>query len=288
MAVPGVKRICANVLRTVQEPTAAGQIRRQVLFHAPIPFVLFGLLALILRGEWSAPGWTILLAGSVTVGSLLLAFLAQPTPLPEGLSPEVSVRRSLHRFRQITGLRIGLSMTSVTIGAAAAITGGGLFPYVAALMLYWPHLLLALPGYYTVSRARRAMEAWGTKAYLWAGLAQPARVEWPLFTRYFDYRRRVEAAARPGNRAGTEPKATVDSEAKAGSDATGEVGEKHLGVPERLVPTKKPLVRVETLIPGFGAASASPPSLHVQRMRANTRPKKRGSRTEVRRKTKNT
>ena len=68
------------------------------------------------------------------------------------------------------------------MGAAASITGGGLFPYTIALLLAWPQLLLALPGYFTVSRARRAMEAWGAKAYLWAALAQPARVEWPLIT----------------------------------------------------------------------------------------------------------
>ncbi|WP_243742706.1 hypothetical protein [Actinorugispora endophytica] len=275
----------------VREPTAAGQIRRQVLFFAPIPLLLLGLLALVLRGEWSAPGWTILLSGSVSVGSLLLAVVAQPTPLPEGMPPEVSVRRSLYRFQQITSLRIGLAMTPVVMGAAAAVAGGGLFPYAVALALAWPQLLLALPGYFTVSRSRRAMEAWGTKAYLWAGLAQAAPVEWPLVTRYLARRRAKATGSRPESRGraggeGAERGARTAKTARTEAESPKNIP----GVPERLVPPSEPMTSIESLIPGFTASGGTTPqpSLQLLRLRANTRPKQRGHRTEQqRRKAKN-
>ncbi|GAA3727518.1 hypothetical protein [Salinactinospora qingdaonensis] len=160
----------------------AGHLRRQVLFFAPLPLPVAAVVALLVGGQLSASGWTVLLALSVAVASMLMACIVQPTPLPENLSPEASVRRSLHRFRQITALRIGLSAVPVLVGAAASLVGGGMLPLAAAVTLYWPQLLLALPGYFTVSRARHSMEAWGTKAYLWAGLALPTSVRWPLIT----------------------------------------------------------------------------------------------------------
>lgn len=297
MAASVVKRLRTRVVEYVQEPTAAGQIRRQVFFHVPIPVLVLGLLALILRGQWSAPGWTILLAASVAVGTLLLACVAQPTPLPEGVSPEVSVRRSLHRFRQITGLRIGLAMTPVVMGAAASIAGGGLFPYTVAFLLAWPQLLLAFPGYFTVSRARRAMEAWGTKAYLWAALAQPARVEWPLLTRLHD-RYRARTSATSGTNAEKAAKKRQDRRKKHGR-ATAEELRDLPGVPERLAPPRVPMTPVESLVPGFtdsrnrpnGSASFPalrlPVQLQLLRLRANTRPKSRGSRAEPRQKARN-
>ena len=164
----------------VLEPTQEGQLRRRVLFWLPAPLPVLGLVALLVGGAQSASGWTILLAASVGVGTLLLALIVHPTPLPEGLTPQVSSRRSLHRFRQFTGVRIALALVPVAIGAAASIIGGGMYPLYAALVLAWPQILMALPTFFVVTRARRAMEAWGTTAYLWHALSRPAKVTWPL------------------------------------------------------------------------------------------------------------
>ncbi|MFE1168032.1 hypothetical protein [Nocardiopsis sp. NPDC058789] len=166
----------------VLQPTQEGELRRRVLFWLPAPVPVLGLVYLLVGGAMSAAGWTILLAASVGVGTLLLAVIVQPTPLPEGLAPPVSARRSLHRFRQFTQLRVALALVPVVIGAAAAIAGGGMYPLFAALALAWPQLLLAMPTFFTITRARRAMEAWGTTAYLWHALSRPARVTWPVVT----------------------------------------------------------------------------------------------------------
>lgn len=178
-----------RVADAINQPTEAGQLRRRVLFWTPLPVPLILLVAVATGGQFSAPGWIILASGSVAVGTLLMALIVQPTPLPEGLSAEASVRRSLHRFRQFTSLRIGLAVAAIAVGAGASLAGGGLFPLFASVLLAWPQLFLALPNFRAVTRARRAMEAWGTNAYLWAALAQPAPVEWPLFTRLSRHRR---------------------------------------------------------------------------------------------------
>ena len=290
-----LRRLRTRVIEYVQEPALpAGQIRRRVLFHVPLPILLLGPLALMVDGRWSAPGWTILLSVSVAVGALLLAYFAQPTPLPAGVSPETSVRRSLYRFRQISTVRIGLAMTPIVMGAAASITGDGLFPYVAALLLSWPQLLLALPGYFTVSRARRAMEAWGAKAYLWAALAQPARVEWPLITWWLDWRRArlagKEAATSTGDTDRTGRTEKDDKETVEEDPAIP-------GVPPRLAPPR-PHTPVEAVVPGFtsgsrsitaksGPNSTQPLQLQLLRLRSNTRPKTRSRRDEQRQKAKN-
>ncbi|MEU3018596.1 MULTISPECIES: hypothetical protein [unclassified Nocardiopsis] len=166
----------------VLQPTQEGELRRRVLFWLPAPLPVLGLVYLLVGGAMSASGWTILLAASVGVGTLLLAMIVQPTPLPEGLAPPVSARRSLHRFRQFTQLRVALALVPVAIGAAAAIAGGGMYPLFAALALAWPQLLLAMPTFFTITKARRAMEAWGTTAYLWHALSRPAKVTWPVVT----------------------------------------------------------------------------------------------------------
>lgn len=179
-------RTGAKLLRSVTgfvlQPTQEGELRRRALFWVPAPLPVLGLVHLLVGGTFSASGWTILLATSVGVGTLLLALVVQPTPLPEGLSPMVSARRSLHRFRQFTALRIALALVPVVIGAAASIIGGGMYPLFAALALAWPQILLALPTFFTITKARRAMEAWGTTAYLWHALSRPAKVTWPIVT----------------------------------------------------------------------------------------------------------
>ncbi|UOE22009.1 hypothetical protein NI17_012110 [Thermobifida halotolerans] len=212
------------------------------------------------------------------------------------------MRRSLHRFRQITGLRIGLAMTPVVMGAAASIAGGGLFPYTVAFLLAWPQLLLAFPGYFTVSRARRAMEAWGTKAYLWAALAQPARVEWPLITRLLDRRR----ARLSGERSPKAAKSFGESlwkrrrKREKQEEAAGEEAPALPGVPDRLTPPSTPMTPVEAVVPGFadspkgtrsgsatGPALRLPVQLQLLRLRANTRPRPRSRRVEQRHRAKN-
>ncbi|GAA3757571.1 hypothetical protein HDA32_001800 [Spinactinospora alkalitolerans] len=293
MAVTGVRRLYTNLVEFIQQPTMSGQLRRQVLFYAPLPLPVFALLALAVGGQWSSPGWTILLSASVAVASLLLAFVVQPTPLPEGLSAEASVRRSLHRFRQITGLRIGLAMTPIAVGAGAALAGGGLFPFVAALLLAWPQLLLAVPSFWTVSRARRSMESWGTQAYIWAALAQPVRVEWPLLTRVAAWRR-ARAEARGAGAA----KAAEDGAVAAGTGGTG-AGESVPDGGDTADPAPDAAGtaaadgskgRSESLIPGLnaGSASATPrPSRPILHPRTNTRPKARGDHPRSRPKAKN-
>ncbi|GAB3720954.1 hypothetical protein [Nocardiopsis nanhaiensis] len=166
----------------VLQPTQEGELRRRVLFWLPAPIPVIGLVYLLVGGAFSAAGWTILLAASVGVGTLLLAMIVQPTPLPEGLAPPVSARRSLHRFRQFTQLRVALSLVPMVIGASAALIGGGMYPLFASLALAWPQLLMAMPTFFTITRARRAMEAWGTTAYLWHALSRPAKVTWPIAT----------------------------------------------------------------------------------------------------------
>ena len=166
----------------VLQPTQEGELRRRVLFWLPAPLPVLGLVYLLVGGAFSAAGWTILLAACVGVGTLLLAMIVQPTPLPEGLAPPVSARRSLHRFRQFTQLRVALALVPMAIGAAAAIAGGGMYPLFAALALAWPQMLMAMPTFFTITKARRAMEAWGTTAYLWHALSRPAKVTWPVAT----------------------------------------------------------------------------------------------------------
>lgn len=175
-------QLLRSVTDFVLQPTQEGELRRRALFWLPAPLPILGLVCLLVEGTFSASGWTILLAASVGVGTLLLALVVQPTPLPEGLSPVVSARRSLHRFRQFTALRIALALVPVVIGAAASIIGGGMYPLFAALALAWPQILLAMPTFFTITKARRAMEAWGTTAYLWHALSRSAKVTWPIVT----------------------------------------------------------------------------------------------------------
>ncbi|MFC7330459.1 hypothetical protein [Marinactinospora rubrisoli] len=271
-----MRKLYTTVVEAIRRPTWLGQLRRQVLFFVPLPVPLFALLALVHQMQWSAPGWTILVSGSVAVAALVLAFVVQPTPLPEGLSAEASVRRSLYRFRQITAVRIGLALTPIAVGTGASLAGGGLFPFIAALLLAWPQLLLALPGFYTVSRARKAMEAWGTKAYLWAALAQPAAVEWPLVTALA---RRVRAArARSAGHADADGGTTPDSDTDGTPDD-------HAGLPERwAVPASQPPQRPEVFIPGMTVA---PAARAVQRGRTSGRRRTRREAAPSRPKAKN-
>lgn len=175
-------RVLRPVIDFVLQPTQEGELRRRVLFWVPAPLPILGLVYLLVGGAFSAAGWTILLAACVGVAAMLLATVVQPTPLPEGLAPPVSARRSLHRFRQFTQLRLALALAPMVIGACAALIGGGMYPLFAVLALAWPQLLLAMPTFFTITRARRAMEAWGTTAYLWHALSRPAKVTWPIAT----------------------------------------------------------------------------------------------------------
>ncbi|WP_408648616.1 hypothetical protein [Streptomonospora mangrovi] len=259
----------------MRRPTESGQLWRQVLFFLPAPIPILAVVALLVGGQFSAPGVTILLSGSVAVASLLLAVMVQPTPLPEGLSAEASVRRSLHRFRQITALRIALALTPVVVGAGSSIAGGGMFPLLAALVLAWPQLVLASPTFFTITRARRAMEGWGTKAYLWAALAQPAPVEWPIVTpvaaRYRAWRARrgqAQGAGSDDSEAAADPSADHDPD----SSGAGPLGD--TGLPERLaVPSAYPKTEPAHVIPGFAAASAMP--AQARRILRSTRPQRR-------------
>ncbi|GAA1987772.1 hypothetical protein GCM10009799_11740 [Nocardiopsis rhodophaea] len=274
---------------------------RQVIFFIPVPLPVLALVALIVGGSWSASGWMILLSGSVAVAALLLAIVVQPTPLPEGLSAEASVRRSLHRFRQITSLRIALALTPVAIGAGASIAGGGMLPLLVALLMAWPQLVLAAPLFFTITRARRAMEAWGTKAYLWAALAQPAPVEWPIAT---------ELAARyrawQAQRAATEGRQSQPAAAAAeGEDGDDDLAEHSAtatdasgrttaadssdngpvaGLPERLaVPSSEPRPEPGQLIPGFELPAVSVTARRVLRSGGALRRKARQARAGNRR-----
>jgi hypothetical protein len=240
----------------------------------PLPVPLLALVALLVGGGWSAPGWTILLSGSVGVASLLLAVVVQPTPLPEGLAAETSVRRSLHRFRQITALRIGLALSPVIIGAGASIAGGGMFPLAVALVLAWPQLVLAMPIFFTITRARRAMEAWGTRAYLWAALAQPAPVEWPIATRavaaWRQYRTR-SASARGGSADGAGDGPDINAESST-------------GLPDRLaVPASRSTLEPADLIPGFPMSGVPSPARRILRSAGAAPRRKSGPRRDLRR-----
>ncbi|WP_198659194.1 hypothetical protein [Nocardiopsis sp. FIRDI 009] len=236
-------RLIEAATEAALQPTQEGELRRRVLFWVPAPVPVLALVALAVGGDLSAPGWTILLATSMGVGTLLLALVVQPTPLPEGLSPQVSARRSLHRFRQFTNLRICLALVPVALGATASLVGGGLYPLLAALALSWPQLLMAMPTFFTITRARRAMEAWGTTAYLWHALSRPAKVTWPVATplavawrRWREERDRARSAAQEGERradasvsgtdaAPTGPETTPETAGDTGSDSgAGAVG----------------------------------------------------------------
>ncbi|GAB3486834.1 hypothetical protein [Nocardiopsis coralliicola] len=246
---------------TVQAPTESGQLWRKALFFVPAPLPLLAVVALAVGGTWSAPGVWILAALSISVASALLAAVVQPSPLPEGLSTGASVRRSLHRFRQITSLRIALALAPVVVAAGFSIAGGGLFPLGVALVLSWPQLALAAPTFFTITRARRAMETWGTKAYLWAGLAQPAPVEWPLVTSCAAYLRRwrEERAAR----AAAAPQAAGESaedEDPDGTDAPDGAAEAATGLPTRLAAPSAPRLELDDLLPGLaGDTTATGP-----------------------------
>ncbi|MUL43601.1 hypothetical protein FZ103_20915 [Streptomonospora sp. PA3] len=265
----------------LRRPTESGQLLRQVLFFVPAPLPVVGIVALVVGGDLSAPGWTILLAGSVAVASLLLALMVQPTPLPEGLSAEASVRRSLHRFRQITALRIALALTPVAVGAGASIAGGGLFPLLAALALAWPQLVLAAPTFFTITRARRAMEGWGTRAYLWAALAQPAPVEWPFATALLArYRARQAAREGRGSPSGAAPATAAaggaEEDAASSAGAGPEDPATDSGLPDRLaVTSEEPPAEPSRIIPGFPGGSSGGASTTARRVPRQSRAARR-------------
>ncbi|MBV2364743.1 hypothetical protein ACFPZ0_08875 [Streptomonospora nanhaiensis] len=259
----------------MRRPTESGQLWRQVLFFLPAPIPILAVVALMVGGRFSAPGVTILLSGSVAVASLLLAVMVQPTPLPEGLSAEASVRRSLHRFRQITALRIALALTPVVVGAGSSIAGGGMFPLLAALVLAWPQLVLASPTFFTITRARRAMEGWGTKAYLWAALAQPAPVEWPIVTPLAARYRAWRAGRGPVRGAGSADSGSAAESADSdhGTDDDDSRLLSDSGLPERLAVTSAyPKAEPSHVIPGF-AVSSMP--AQARRILRSTRPQRR-------------
>lgn len=239
------------MINYVLEPTQEGQLRRRVLFWLPAPLPVLGLVALLVGGAQSASGWTILLAASVGVGTLLLALIVHPTPLPEGLTPQVSSRRSLHRFRQFTGLRIALALVPVAIGAAASIIGGGMYPLYAALILAWPQILMALPTFFVVTRARRAMEAWGTTAYLWHALSRPAKVTWPIVSsarRVWVQWRQDRAKARAVARR----EADLHRSEKAERDQARDP-QVILPSPEEVTTARIPVLPKDTVEPGSGS-----------------------------------
>ncbi|QVQ52181.1 hypothetical protein J4H86_26365 [Spiractinospora alimapuensis] len=169
-----LKRRWTAVLDPVRAPTMSGYLSRQVLIFLIAPIPVSVAVMLIVGPHWSASAWMVLTGAIAGVASLLLGLSIQPSPLPPGLRPDASARRSLLRFRQITHLRLALPMAAIGLGAGAAILSGGLSPFVLALCLAWPQVGLAWPSFHAVAKARRGMEAWGTRAYLWAGLAQPA------------------------------------------------------------------------------------------------------------------
>ncbi|WP_082126585.1 hypothetical protein [Allosalinactinospora lopnorensis] len=282
-----VKKLYASLREAVLRPTETGQLRRQVLFFVPLPIPVFAIVALAVGGSLSAPGWMILLSGSVAIASLLLAVVVQPSPLPEGLSAEASVRRSLHRFRQITTLRISLALTPIAVGAGTAVAGGGLLPLIVALLLAWPQLLLAMPSFFIITRARRAMEAWGTKAYLWAALAQSARVEWPIATYLMEqyHERKALAAQRAEKAASGRGRDEVPTQEGAEQDTSGT----NADLPERLaVPTAEPKAEPGNLIPGFPMPGAvASPARRILRTGDGIRRKVRSGRGNRRPKTKN-
>lgn len=254
------KRLYDEAAEAVLAPTESGQLWRKVLFFVPVPVPVLALVALMVGGQVSAAGVWIMASASVAVASLLLASVVQPTPLPEGLSTGASVRRSLHRFRQITSLRIALALTPVVVGAGFAVAGGGLLPLLTALALAWPQLVLAAPTFFVITRARRAMEAWGTKAYLWAGLAQPAPVEWPLATELAARVRAFRAARAQGApNAGEKSSAGGDAgdAGASGEEADGEA-EAATGLPTRLATPSGTRSEPSDLLPGFPAEGAPP------------------------------
>ncbi|GAA1078685.1 hypothetical protein GCM10009605_14760 [Nocardiopsis composta] len=245
-----MKRLYREAVDAVMAPDEAGQLWRRVLVCLPVPIPILAVVALMVGGGWSAAGVWTLASVSVAVAALLLAAVVQPSPLPEGLSTGASVRRSLHRYRQITSLRIGLGLVPVAVGAGCSIAGGGLLPLAAALALSWPQLALAAPTFFSITRARRAMEAWGTKAYLWAALAQPAPVEWPVVTPVtawirarLDARSGAEGAPEPAEaprHSGEEPGEEPDDEAEAAT-----------GLPTRLATPSVARQEPAELVPGF-------------------------------------
>ncbi|MDA2811677.1 hypothetical protein O4J56_13635 [Nocardiopsis sp. RSe5-2] len=251
------KRLYGEAAEAVLAPTESGQLWRKVLFFVPVPIPLLAVVALMVGGHLSAAGVWILASGSVAVASLLLASVVQPTPLPEGLSTGASVRRSLHRFRQITSLRIALALTPVAVGAGFAVAGGGLLPLLTALALAWPQLVLAAPTFFVITRARRAMEAWGTKAYLWAGLAQPAPVEWPVATALAARVRAYRAARAEGASAATAATAAGSAgsaeEGDGDADEADEEAEAATGLPSRLATPSGDRSEPSDLLPGFPA-----------------------------------
>ncbi|MDS1268779.1 hypothetical protein RIF23_00555 [Lipingzhangella sp. LS1_29] len=208
-------------VRAFREPTMAGYLRRVVLVFLPVPLAALVPITIAVSASWAAAGWLVLVSVSVSVASLLMCLIMQPPPLPEGLSTRASVRRSLHRYQQVTRLRIALPLAALATGGVAAVTSGGLAPYVAALVLAWPQLLLALPSYHNISRARQSMESWGAQAQLWAALAEPAPEVRPG-------RRRDQFASLPGH-GGAEPAGTPAG--GAAQDSGGSARRSHLARP---------------------------------------------------------
>lgn len=261
------KKLYTRLMEALLRPTESAQLRRQVLFFLPIPIPVVALVALVVDGRISAPGWMILLSGSVAVASFLLAVIVQPSPLPEGLSAQASVRRSLHRFQQITTLRISLALAPIAVGAGTAVAGGGLFPLLAALTPAWPQLMLAMPTFFTITRARRAMEAWGTRAYLWAGLAQPARVEWPLVTflmeQYRQYRaRQAQASEEEPHTVGHVVDAAHETGAEEDGEPVASSSEEDADASERTTSsTGQAKTDPDTVVPGMVAS----PARHILR-----------------------
>src|SRR5690606_4685592 len=112
-------------------PDEAGQLWRRVLVCLPVPIPILAVVALMVGGGWWPAGVWAVASVSGAVSALLLPAVLQPSPLPEGLSAGASVRWSLHRYRQITSLGIGLGLVRVAVGAGCSIAGGGLLPLAA-------------------------------------------------------------------------------------------------------------------------------------------------------------
>ncbi|MFW5419276.1 hypothetical protein J0910_21910 [Nocardiopsis sp. CNT-189] len=248
MSTEPAKRLYREAVDAVMAPDEAGRLWRTVLVCLPVPIPILALVALAVGGGWSAAGVWILASGSVAVAALLLAAVVQPSPLPEGLSTGASVRRSLHRYRQITTLRIALGLVPVAVGAGCSIAGGGLLPLAAAMALSWPQLALAAPTFFSITRARRAMEAWGTKAYLWAALAQPAPVEWPVLTPAAAWIRARLDARRAG---GAQPPAEAAGPAAGPGEEPDDEAEAATGLPTRLAAPSAARQEPADLVPGF-------------------------------------
>jgi len=144
-----------------------------------VPPVLLGVLAFMMTGD---PVSTELVVASAVLAALAafaarsVLFTGKPLPLDSSgtaVEPATIAVQALEELRRRLLSSFAVAEAGLLIGVVLAILSGNSAPYLAAVVISWPALVLNGPTQRTIERIRVKLEAAGRPSYLWEALTEP-------------------------------------------------------------------------------------------------------------------